>query len=246
MPFFRYIAARYRVWQIVVMVTLISMLLSVAIQYLLAVITGDDSLYRYLWVGFLIPALIAPGVTYGFAKLLRELRDMHRELRKLARLDDLTGVYNRRYFEEQVEHHLRLSDRSREPLVLMMIDADDFKAINDTYGHLNGDLVIKRVAQACAELIRDTDLICRYGGEEFQVLLVGCDARRGMAKAETLRQAISNMTIESDRGDIDVTVSIGLAEVSEGNPGLETLMTMADRALYRAKDRGKNCCELYQ
>ncbi len=159
-----------------------------------------------------------------------------------AILDGLTGLYNHSYLERFLELELKKSARHRYPVALLMIDLDDFKACNDSFGHLAGDQVLKEVGQVLQGVMRDTDLAGRYGGEEFAVVLPYCDKPNAERVAERVRQEIAahpfSEKIDEFQGAL--TVSIGVAAYPEDAATPEDLMRRADRMLYAAKGDGKN------
>lgn len=169
---------------------------------------------------------------------------MAAELRRLASSDPLTGVPNRRHFEERSVQIIAAREASGRTVAVLMVDVDHFKKINDTYGHPVGDQVLKVVAKRCREALRERDLFARFGGEEFIALLAAPAIDEVPATAERLRSAIASAPINVDGIRIDVTVSVGGA-LGEALPGgdqslLEALTARADEALYRAKAEGRN------
>jgi diguanylate cyclase (GGDEF)-like protein len=154
--------------------------------------------------------------------------------------DVLSGVFNRRGFMDYAEHRHRGAQNESSPLAVLMIDIDHFKAVNDTYGHAIGDLVIQHLADKLRVHFRSTDIIGRLGGEEFCVLLTGVDHERAQYSAERFRAAVAAQPAATKAGAIDYTVSIGFAWM-KNNETLPALMQVADRALYRAKQHGRNC-----
>lgn len=166
-----------------------------------------------------------------------ELEAANAELAKQARRDPLTGVLNRRGFEPKAQLLFDLGLRGGRPLCVCMIDADHFKAVNDTHGHAVGDQVLKGIASALASRMRRTDVLARWGGEEFVLLLPDTSLKAASELAEGLRLAIGSSTWESVG---TVTVSIGLAQIAESDHTLQALVERADRALYHAKDMGRN------
>ncbi len=166
----------------------------------------------------------------------QELED---ELRTLASIDGLTGVNNRRHFLELCGKELDRAQRYDHPLALMMMDVDRFKRINDTYGHAAGDEVLKQLAATCAADLRGVDILGRLGGEEFAVVLPECGIEAADYAAERLRQTLAKIEVPSDQGTIGFTVSIGV--VARGNgEALATALERADRAMYAAKQAGRN------
>jgi diguanylate cyclase (GGDEF)-like protein len=155
----------------------------------------------------------------------------------LAVADELTGVANRWHFFEVARRDVETCRRTGRPLAAVMVDIDHFKAVNDTYGHPTGDDVIRSVAARLAAELRSTDLLGRYGGEEFAIVMV--DALAPEEPAERLRAAIAGSPIATRSGPLDMTVSVGVAGLDAGDD-LESLLARADRALYRAKQDGRN------
>jgi diguanylate cyclase (GGDEF)-like protein len=163
---------------------------------------------------------------------------LFKQVQALAVRDELTGIANRRRFFEVATRDLAAAARHDRQLTVLMVDIDHFKRVNDTYGHATGDDVIKTVAARLAEHIRQTDVIGRYGGEEFALLLQ--DAGPGNVLPERLRRSICDAPIESRSGRLSVTVSIGLAFRTGEDIDIEALLSRADAQLYRAKELGRN------
>jgi two-component system, cell cycle response regulator len=161
------------------------------------------------------------------------------EVKSLAVRDGLTGLYNYRYFSEIMRYEVEKCRRYNIPLALIFLDIDDFKAINDANGHPQGDQILKRVAALLRGGIRQADLLCRYGGDEFALLLTQTSAEQALVLAERLRRLISQTPLSSPRQNYQVTISIGVAELEPGMDW-EGLLKAADAAHYRAKEGGKN------
>jgi diguanylate cyclase (GGDEF)-like protein len=160
-------------------------------------------------------------------------------VKSMAIRDALTGLYNYGYFREALYHEVKKSHRYKTPLTLLFLDIDDFKLINDTLGHLQGDEVLRHVAAILTEGIRQADLTCRYGGDEFVMLLSQTPPEQAVALAERLRRLIAESTMNPAVPDLKVTVSIGVAGLQPGM-SMEDLLKAADDAHYRAKRAGKN------
>ena len=178
-------------------------------------------------------------------QLAVELKQANDRLRELAFRDDLTGLYNHRYFQEVLESELERSARYQHPLSLLMVDIDFFKRINDTYGHVTGDIVLKQVGNVMIQLVRHCDIVARYGGEEFAIILPEIGTAGAKVLAQRVRRGIEQNTIIQDNQEITVTVSIGLA--STDMTGLDEfrsrLIEGSDQALYAAKRNGRNRVE---
>ncbi|MEJ2070904.1 MAG: diguanylate cyclase [Syntrophobacterales bacterium] len=165
------------------------------------------------------------------------------EVKSLAIRDGLTGLYNYRYLHEVLTHQLEVSRRYDWPLSLLFLDIDDFKIINDTRGHPEGDLVLKALADFLQTHVRQADMICRYGGEEFVVLMPQSSKIQAFHLADRLREGIAATPIALSQGQVNITVSIGVASLESHMSG-EDLVKTADGAMYQAKQSGKNrvCC----
>jgi diguanylate cyclase (GGDEF)-like protein len=162
------------------------------------------------------------------------------ELQRLAIIDDLTGIYNRRHFFQVAHLEFERARRYNRALSIIMLDIDHFKEVNDQFGHLVGDQVLRVVTERCSQIIRETDVLGRYGGEEF-ILLVPETGLEGVKQlAERLRVAISETPIEARGKTVQVTASIGLAGLTLDCIDLDQLVSMADEALYLAKNIGRN------
>jgi diguanylate cyclase (GGDEF)-like protein len=155
--------------------------------------------------------------------------------------DKLTQAYNRHFFLERLSSEIAYAARHRAPAAVLMFDVDHFKKVNDTYGHLAGDAVLKTLVETTQRLLRTEDLLCRYGGEEFLILLRGVALPGAKRAGERLRAAIEAMTTESDGRLVSVTVSVGCASLTcIERVEAETLIAVADRRLYAAKRAGRN------
>lgn len=164
---------------------------------------------------------------------------LYEKVRSMAIRDGLTGLYNYRYFWEVLHREVELARRYRHPLSLLFLDIDDFKKVNDTLGHQVGDLVLKALGTYLQAAVRQADLVCRYGGEEFVILLAETDSREALISAERLRLGISQLTLALPEQELHFTVSIGVAKLEPEMDG-DNLVKAADAALYRAKKAGKN------
>jgi diguanylate cyclase (GGDEF)-like protein/PAS domain S-box-containing protein len=171
---------------------------------------------------------------------ITRLKRAEQELRQLAITDGLTQVANRRHFEERVREEVDRSQRYGRPLVLLLLDIDHFKKVNDTYGHPAGDAVLRRVADICQASIRTLDLVARFGGEEFAILLPETDVPGALQMAERIREEIAASPVVYGEHVIKVTASLGLAATDNGDRSVEQLVKAADEMLYAAKQGGRN------
>lgn len=172
------------------------------------------------------------------------LRDSEERYRSLSQTDSLTGLFNSRHLHEQLPVEIERTKRYSRPLSLLVLDCDNFKSVNDRYGHLGGDRVLQTLAQSIGHCLRRSDFAFRYGGEEFVVLLPESDGVAARTMAERLRLLFADVKTPSPSGEsIRCTVSIGIA-VCHPDDDEDSLMRRADEACYRAKQAGKNCVVL--
>jgi diguanylate cyclase (GGDEF)-like protein len=169
-----------------------------------------------------------------------ELSKKNEEVHQLAITDSLTGLYNRRYFFELAGHEFQRALRSGCSLSAIMLDIDFFKKVNDTYGHQVGDIVLHELAGCCRQVTRKVDVLGRYGGEEFVIILPDADLAAACIIAERLRQAIAKKTIDTETGPVTVTASFGVSTINNDCSTLENLLKKADSALLEAKRGGRN------
>lgn len=163
------------------------------------------------------------------------------ELEQRAHIDFLTGTNNRGYFMEQAERELSRAIRYENPLSLLMLDIDFFKQVNDSYGHKVGDMALKKFAEICRQTLREIDVIGRIGGEEFAILLPETDLNEATEVAERVRQAIANAKVPLESGlPLQFTVSIGVTALASHGENIDVLLNRADKALYEAKNSGRN------
>lgn len=175
-----------------------------------------------------------------FNKMLDSIQDYYEKLQELSDRDYLTGLYNRRKFEEFLTYEIKRSVRHRHKFTILMIDLDNFKYINDTYGHASGDLVLKEVTNIFATNLRNADILARLGGDEFAVLLPETPYENGFAVVEKLRSRLESTPISLMFDQITLTASFGIAEYPEQGENIESLLTGSDLAMYKAKRAGKN------
>jgi len=221
-------------------------------------VTGDPSIVFYAGYPLKSPDGFAVGALCAIDRRVRDLSDTQRGalkdladivqdqflLDRLAHRDVLTGLYNRRYLDDCLENEWRRQARLSAPVSLLTFDVDHFKQYNDAFGHPQGDICLKQIADAAYEQFgRASDFLARYGGEEFVVLLPGTDAAGAHLKAEQLRTAIAELgvTQASDADSPVVTISIGGAtQIPRADEDARVLIDQADRALYLAKNSGRN------
>ncbi len=184
---------------------------------------------------------LANGKLAEMSSLEREMKQAQIQLAEMSTRDELTSLYNRRYFIESLERELARAKRYKRNLGFCMIDLDKFKNVNDTYGHLAGDMVLSTVGRMFDEHFRQGDLICRYGGEEFAVILPDTSLKSAMAVCERLRKKVFSHRFKYNSSDFSISISIGVAlynHLVHSSP--VELVSAADQALYQAKNEGRN------
>ncbi len=165
----------------------------------------------------------------------------HEELFRLAKIDGLTNIFNQRHFSESLENELERAQRYNRELSLLMIDIDHFKKVNDTFGHRAGDHILKNLARIFVSRSRRVDYVCRYGGEEFAIILPEVDIMGAFKFASKLNKAVASHKFIFEKDEIPITISIGVSDIMEGPQSVDDLIETADRRLYLAKERGRNC-----
>lgn len=200
---------------------------------------SEDAIFSSV-LGMLPFTLILRAYAKQSDKQVFELSETNHKLVELASKDELTNSYNRRSFYELGQQLFLIAKRQETPLSVMMLDLDNFKSVNDSYGHLVGDEVLRRFSQLCLNFQRESDVFARIGGEEFALILPNTDILGAIEIAERFVKVVDAMECSVAEHDIDVTVSIGVAQVTESDVELENLRLRADMALYKAKDAGRN------
>lgn len=171
----------------------------------------------------------------------KKLLDVQNDLIEQSNRDPMTNLYNRRYFNEIIDNIFSISKRGNNPLTILMVDIDNFKIINDTYGHHKGDLVINKLASIFKNICRSSDIAIRFGGEEFVILLTNTDVLNGSIFAEKLLNNVRYTTLTTDNKEkISFTISIGLSKVERDDKDIDVVLHNADVALYEAKKSGKD------
>jgi diguanylate cyclase (GGDEF)-like protein len=180
---------------------------------------------------------------YGREKLSdanKALVETNKELHQLSITDGLTGLLNRKHILELLDREISRSRRYGHPVSVLMLDIDHFKNVNDTYGHQTGDAVMRRLADCLCETVRENDLVGRYGGEEFLILLPDSNARNSAQTAQRIRKMVQDLEIETSNENVSVTVSIGVSSYPQYGQDANAVICAADAALYQAKSSGRN------
>ena len=175
---------------------------------------------------------------------MSELRRLNKELESLAKTDQLTGLYNRRYLMDVIQQEIQRSKRYKTTLSVIMIDIDFFKKVNDKYGHQIGDEVLVDVAKVILENVRACDIPTRFGGEEFLLALPDSDIKAAYNLAERIRLAVSAIKFNDGETDFGITVSMGISTLKNDESSLDPVIKRADGKLYDAKKTGRNKIEL--
>jgi len=205
---------------------------------------------REIWIGQNTQLITEDGKVIGFQavsrdvterrRLEKELKESEERYRELSIIDDLTQLYNSRHFYSQLQMELGRIERREYPLTLLLLDIDDFKVFNDTYGHIEGDRVLVRLGQVIKKCLRKEDSAYRYGGEEFTIILPMTTKEEGAVTAERVREELrkENFSSVPDK-EIYLTVSIGLAQY-EKNESIKSFVNRVDHFMYRSKKNGKD------
>ncbi|MFH2091390.1 MAG: diguanylate cyclase [Pseudomonadota bacterium] len=207
-----------------------------------------DGAYDYITRAALDENILIKTIFNALEKqnLQREIAGAYQRLAVLSTRDSLTRLYNRRYFDQTIETEISKVKRYGSELSVCMIDLDNFKQINDQFGHLVGDKVLSKTAGILNDMVRECDVACRYGGEEFGLILPKTYSRDAFLMGERIRKSIAGNLYKHDKTNIGVTVSIGIASYNqEKNSSISCLIHQADMALYNAKAKGRNRVEVF-
>lgn len=198
-------------------------------------------------IGIMLEALVLSLIIAYRIRKLEAMKASQDELKLLASTDSLTQLFNRRHFNTEAEYLLQQAKQLQQPAAIAMFDIDHFKQINDTYGHGFGDKVIVQVANTLMEECREQDILARYGGEEFIILMTNTSTSEALNLVEWVRQTLEKKAIEvNNLHTVHFTVSVGIAAVDIKNPDLKNSINQADKALYLAKENGRNQSQVYE
>ena len=174
-------------------------------------------------------------------RLKKEIKMAVEKMAEMSTIDELTGLYNRRYFMEALERELAGAKRYKKELVLCMMDLDHFKKVNDTYGHPTGDMVLEQIASMLKQSVRQSDITCRYGGEEFAAILTDTNINAARTLCERFSKMVAKKQFEYGTSTFHITISMGISYYSKDlEQSCEEMIKLADKALYRAKNKGRN------
>ena len=225
--------------RITLLMTAASAIMSVAVAWLLSQVIAISNMSEHLWLAFVIPFFVTPGFSWLTAISMRESRMARKMAYELARRDPLTGVFNRRAFFDADQKARDASAKNTASRAILFLDIDHFKMVNDTWGHEGGDAVLVHLAGLLQNCTRKSDLISRFGGEEFVVEAIDCETEGAISLAERILSEIRAAHVSFGACTISYTVSIGIAAGDKSLP-TDRLLACADAQLYIAKQNGRN------
>ncbi len=232
----------------VAIITLIAIVVS-SLLTLVGILLFDPAGFSFnlaFWISILLPMLIAPAISWPLIGLLLETYQTEQKMRELASHDTLTGLLTRHAFFESALSYVTLAKREKSAFSIAIVDLDLFKKINDRYGHPTGDAVLQLFASVLYSVSRRSDIIGRVGGEEFALLLPSTQQAEAYEFCQRLHGAIGKAVLKHDHGLISYTASIGLASFdSNSQDSVENMLALADKALYKAKNNGRNQTAIY-
>jgi len=202
-------------------------------------LTSDDTRVLEEDLEMIIDGLNKSTLKNQLTAFQNKMNKKRKDLITLAYGDELTGLYNRRYFDKELETEIKRAVRYNRPLTMIMVDIDKFKVFNDTYGHQKGDSVLRTVGTILKENSRSSDIVCRYGGEEIAILLPEQNTEQGLIAADKLRLILTREAKEIE--GVEITASFGVATTGKEINSGELLIKKSDDALYKAKKSGRNC-----
>jgi diguanylate cyclase (GGDEF)-like protein len=232
-----------RVVRRVVKITLIAVIASVAITTGLGfLVNGTQPDTLGMLIAIIAPMLIASVGSYPTIRLSQQLRHANERLKALSETDPLTDTLNRRKFMQVAERELALAERHCYPTSVVLIDFDDFKQVNDKYGHAAGDTALVQTIGVIKSVIRDTDVLGRFGGEEFILLLPHTACEGAERLTQRVLDEVAQTPIQLEKTNLTITVSAGSVTCETSRRPLDVLMSRADELLYESKQNGRNCC----
>jgi len=223
-----------------VLVTFAVVLFSISMVVGLAFLQHDIPSTQDVIFAIAMPGIITQIFNFVFLRLVFQLEDLQAKLREIAIRDELTQAFNRRHWIELAEMELARAKRYGQVFSVILFDIDNFKRVNDTHGHLAGDLVLRQVSSICMSQTRKIDAFARYGGEEFIFLLPQSDKTHARLFAERIRKALAQARFSFNQIEISVTVSAGVITLDQVTSDLDGLLIRVDKALYAAKEAGKD------
>ena len=222
-----------------ILYTLASIVMILSVNFFVDLKLSDIAINSAV-LGLLIGSFLSSVYTNKITNYEDSLKKQNSSLSLLASTDYLTGIMNRRMFNEISEHYFQTAQKNELYLTLLLLDLDHFKKVNDTYGHQAGDQILKRFVKTLEGILNKSDIFARIGGEEFAILLSQTNSDEAYVLAERIRKEIENVFITYDGQDIFVTTSIGISESKQSDTEFENIFSRADMALYQAKNLGRN------
>jgi diguanylate cyclase (GGDEF)-like protein len=237
---------RRDLWLFVALVTFISVAAAELSLGMLYFAYGESafSMANAFYIAAIVPVVVALPTSYLTSRMALQLSRAHSRLQELAHTDELTGLTNRRSFFASSEQILETAQAEDDVAALLVLDADYFKQLNDTYGHATGDAALQFITQQLRACVRQTDLICRLGGEEFAILVAGMDEVGAGMLADRILDRIASQPLICDEKVIEMSMSCGIAD-TDLSYEMDALFKAADDALYAAKSSGRNRQVLY-
>lgn len=239
-PPIRVALRRYGVLKITLTLTLFSILLSMLISTVIMLLTDGSISIIGLFISIIVPAIIAPLFEYRLLSVLFRLDIAEEKLKITTTMDDLTNTFNRRYFFEIADQELARTQRHGGTFSIAILDFDNFKNINDNYGHQAGDQALRELSRICSDNIHLPHLFARYGGDEFVFLFPESNKEKATNCLNRIFTDISNFSLDLEGSQVKIRVSMGIAEFSREEPFIDHILKEADTALYRAKHDGGN------
>ena len=229
------------------LITLFSVFASVAITLTFHYLQQDYSAIRVsMSLAVFIPSVVAPLASWPLLSLLMKVDKLEREMRELATYDSLTGLLNRRAFFNRASMFCEFAEREGMPISFVILDLDNFKSINDSYGHQAGDGVLIAFAKSVKSVVRKSDIVGRIGGEEFAFLLPDTSESAAVEFTERLHHVIRHSVVSYDHHSISYTVSMGIVSlVPDRSDDIDLIYKNADQSLYIAKEEGRNRTKLF-
>jgi len=232
---------------VVILMTLASIILSVLTTFVMMENFAQGLDQIGITISIIVPSIVAPIASWYIVGLLLKIHKLEQTQRELATYDMLTGVMTRRAFLENCKTLMKLIERNKKSMSLAYIDLDNFKKINDLYGHAGGDEILKFFATNLQQHLRESDLVGRIGGEEFAIAMPNTGLKDSIHVLEAIRLSSKNNTVKYSSKTIQYTISIGVALFDKTNlVDLEKLSRQSDIALYNAKKSGKDCIAEYK
>jgi diguanylate cyclase (GGDEF)-like protein len=227
------IMVMYPRWLVVIGTALFNIFLQFVTEF-----TQDSMVLSYKTIPQIIESIVNTTIHFTIGYFIMTNAILTKKLEQLTIIDSLTELYNRRYFDLQLEKMVSLTQRTNRPLLLLMLDIDFFKKVNDTFGHQCGDEALKHIAQIIRDNTRSTDAYSRIGGEEFAILLSESNLEDGKVIGERIRKAVENEIFTYKNERVHLTISLGLAKYN--GEKVNEFIESADKALYQAKTNGRN------